>query len=227
MRPVAAMPGEPLQLGMRPGETIQMQFVDDETRTQHYVNVIGYISERSLLVTSPEKAGKSMLVREGRAVIVRAFSGQHASGFTCTVLKACTQPYEYLHLTWPRKVEQVKVRKSSRVRTALAVSVHKLGADPDTPGVPAVIRDISSTGAQLLSAAAAGKSGEPVLIRARLPLTTLGDQPVELPALIRNAQEEDTGKDSLWRHRCGVEFQPLDSQTTLVLRAYLFDRAEN
>jgi len=226
MRPGKATQGEPLDLSMRPGETLQLQFMDDETRGQFYVKVVGYLTERSVLVTAPEKAGRSIPVREGRVVVVRAFSDQHATGFTCTVLKSCTQPYEYLHLSYPRKIEQVKIRKSSRVRTALAVSIHRLGAEAVTPGVPAVIRDISSTGAQLLSGASPGKSGEPVLIRARLPLTTLGDQPIELPCLIRNAQEETGVKDSLWRFRCGVEFQPLDSQTTLVLRAYLFDRAE-
>ena len=226
MKTMTAAPREALDLSMRPGETIQLQFMDDETRGQFYVKVVGYLPERSLLVTAPASAGRSMLVREGRAVVVRAFTGNHASGFTCTVLKSCTQPYEYLHLSYPSKIEQVKIRKSSRVRTALAVSVHARDAAPEAPGVPAVIRDISVTGAQLLSAAAAGKSGEPVIVRARLPLNTLGDQPVELPALIRNSIEEGDVKSSLWRFRCGVEFQPLDTQTTLVLRAYLFDRAE-
>lgn len=226
MKPMTAVSGEPFDLAMRPGETLQLQFMDDETRGQFYVKVVGYVTERSLLVTAPEKTGRSLLVREGRAVVVRAFSGQHASGFTCTVLKSCTQPYEYLHLSYPRKIEQVKIRKSSRVRTALAVSVHPVGSEPGTQGVPAVIRDISVSGAQMLSANAAGMSGDQVLIRARLPLATLGDQPIELPALIRNSLEEGDVKSSLWRFRCGVEFQPLDTQTTLVLRAYLFDRAE-
>jgi c-di-GMP-binding flagellar brake protein YcgR len=226
MRPGKAGPGEPLDLSMRPGETLQLQFMDDETRGQFYVKVIGYVTERSLLVTTPSSAGRTMPVREGRAVIVRAFSDHHASGFTSTVLKSCTQPYEYLHLSYPRKIEPVKIRKSSRVRTALAVSVHARGAAPDAAGVPAVIRDISVSGAQLLSASVAGQGGDQVLIRTRLPLSTIGDQPVELPALIRNSLEEGGVKTSLWRFRCGVEFQPLDAQTTLVLRAYLYDRSE-
>lgn len=227
MRSAAPGAADPLELLLRPGETVQLQFMDDEARGQFYVKVVGHLAERSVLVTTPAKAGKVMLVREGRAVIVRAFSGQHASGFTCTVLKSCTHPYDYLHLSWPRKIEQVKVRKSSRVRTALAVSVHAAGAPADAPGSPGVIRDISVTGAQLLSAAAPGNAGDSILIRARLPLETLGDLAVELPALVRNCQEEAEVKGSLWRFRSGVEFQPLDQQTTLVLRAYLFDRAEN
>lgn len=226
MKPAAAAPGDTQDLSMRPGDTLQLQFMDDETRGQFYVRVVGYLADRSLLVTTPEKGGRSMAVREGRVVLVRSYSGLHAQGFTCTVLRSCTQPYEYLHLSYPRKVEQVKIRKSNRVRTALAVSVRPAASTGDAPDVPAVIRDISVTGAQLLSSAPAGKSGDIVLIRARLPLDTLGDQPIELPALIRNAQDEAEVKGSLWRYRCGVEFQPLDTQATLVLRAYLFDRAE-
>ena len=227
MRPAAPGAGDPLDQLLRPGETVQLQFMDDENRGQFYVKVIGHVAERSVLVTTPEKGGYPLTAREGRAVVVRAFTGQHASGFTCTVLRSCTQPYEYLHLSWPRKIEQVKVRKSSRVRTALAVSVHAPGAPADAMGSPGVIRDISATGAQLLSAAASGNAGDTILIRARLPLETLGDLPVELPALVRNCQEEAEVKGSLWRFRSGVEFQPLDAQTTLVLRAYLFDRAES
>jgi hypothetical protein len=63
-----------------------------------------------------------------------------------------------------------------------------------------------------------------VLIRARLPIDRIGDQPVELPALVRNSVEETEVRDSLWHFRCGVEFEPLDAQTTLILRAYLYER---
>jgi hypothetical protein len=52
----------------------------------------------------------------------------------------------------------------------------------------------------------------------------IGDQAVELPAVIRNVQAEAEVKGSLWRYRCGVEFEALDTQATLVLRAYLYER---
>jgi hypothetical protein len=80
------------------------------------------------------------------------------------------------------------------------------------------------TGAQLLAAAPVGNAGARVIVRARLPIETLGDQAVDLPALIRNVQEDAPVKGSLWRYRCGIEFAPLDAQSTLVLRAYLYER---
>lgn len=218
--PAAQSPDPDLQVG----ESLQIQFMDDETRGQFYVKVVGFLPGRSVIVTTPEKEGRPLSVREGRAVLARSYSGDEARGFTCTVLRAQTQPYPYLHLSYPSKLETMAERQASRVRSALAVSVRPQAGDNAGRDVPAVIRDVSNTGAQLLASAAVGKAGDAVLIRARLPLDVIGDQPVDLPALIRNVQEEAEVKGSLWRYRCGVEFEPLDAQSTLILRAYLYER---
>lgn len=211
-------------LNLQVGEALQIQFLDDETRGQFYVRVIGFLPERSLIVTTPEKGGQPMHVREGRALLVRSFASDQAHGFSSVVLRSCVQPYAYLHLTFPQKIETMAERQAARVRSALAISIHGLTGEAAGRDTPGVIRDISNTGAQILAAGPVGKSGERVLIRTRLPLDALGDQPVELPALIRNAQDEADIKGSMWRVRCGVEFEPLDTQSTLVLRAYLYER---
>ena len=225
MARLKAVPSTPsTELNLQVGEALQLQFMDDETRGQFYVKVIGFLPDRSVLVTTPDKAGQAMTVREGRAVLVRSYSGEHARGFTCTVLRACSQPYAYLHLSYPSKVETMLERQFSRVRSALAVGVRLAGFTEETRDIPAVIRDLSITGAQLLASASVGQSGDRVTIRARLPIAKIGDQAVDLPALVRNSQEETGVRDSLWHYRCGVEFEPLDPQTTLILKAYLYER---
>lgn len=223
LRPLKT-PTTPSDLDLHVGEALQVQFMDDDTRGQFYVKVVGFLPERSVLVTTPEKDGRPLSVREGRVVLARSYSGDEARGFTCTVLRACSHPYAYLHLSYPSKLETMAERQASRVRSALAVSVRPLAGEGAGRDLPAVIRDVSNTGAQLLASGAVGKAGDRVLIRARLPLDVLGDQPVDLPALIRNVQEEIEVKGSLWRFRCGVEFEPLDTQSTLILRAYLYER---
>lgn len=222
-RPKAAAAPSPA-LNLQVGEALQVQFMDDETRGQFYVKVVGFLPERSVVVTTPEKDGQPMAVRDGRAVLARSFSGEQARGFTCVVLSSATQPYPHLHLSYPTKVETMLERQSSRVRSALAVGVRLPEMAEDARDVPAVIRDLSITGAQLLASGPVGRSGDRVLIRARLPVAKIGDQAVDLPAMVRNAVEETGVRDSLWRYRCGVEFEPLDAQTTLVLRAYLYER---
>ncbi|MGH8029790.1 MAG: flagellar brake protein [Arenimonas sp.] len=225
MTRLKAVPTTPAaDLNLQVGEALQIQFMDDETRGQFYVKVIGFLPERSVMVTTPEKGGQAMSVREGRAVLARSFSGEHARGFTCMVQRSCTQPFAYLHLSYPSKIETMMERQSSRVRSALAVSVRPEGTAPDARDIPAVIRDISITGAQLLASAPVGHSGDRITVRARLPLARIGDHAVDLPALVRSAQEETEVHDSLWHFRCGIEFAPLDPQTTLTLRAYLYER---
>ena len=225
MARLKAVPNSPVtDPNLQIGEALQIQFMDDETRGQFYVKVIGFLPERSILVTAPEKGGQAMSVRDGRAVLARSFSGEHARGFTCMVLRSATQPYPYLHLSYPTKVETMLERQSSRVRSALAVGVRMPDMDAEARDIPAVIRDLSITGAQLLASAAVGEAGDRIIVKARLPVAKIGDQAVDLPALIRNAHEETGVHDSLWRFRCGIEFDPLDAQTTLVLRAYLYER---
>jgi c-di-GMP-binding flagellar brake protein YcgR len=216
--------GVAAELSLQVGESLQLQFMDDETRGQFYVKVIGFLPDRSVLVTTPEKGGGPMAVREGRAVLVRSYSGAQARGFTCTVLKSCAQPYAYLHLSYPAKIEPMRERHDSRVRSALAVSVRPRDESAAAKGVPAIVRDLSGTGAQVLASAPVGRAGARVLIHIRFPLDTLGDRPVDLPAVIRNVQEEAEVPGSLWRYRCGVEFETLDAQATLILRAYLYER---
>ncbi len=222
LKAVASAPAADLNLQI--GEALQIQFMDDETRGQFYVKVLGFLPERSVIVSTPDKDGQPMSVREGRAVLARSYSGDQARGFTCTVLRSCTQPYAYLHLSYPSKIETMLERQSSRVRSALAVGVRTVQMSEEARDIPAVIRDLSITGAQLLASASVGQSGDRITVRARLPIAKIGDQPLELPSLIRSAQEETGVHDSLWRFRCGIEFDRLDAQTTLVLRAYLYER---
>jgi c-di-GMP-binding flagellar brake protein YcgR len=212
------------ELNLQVGEALQVQFMDDDTRGQFYVKVVGFLPERSVIVTTPEKAGAPMSVREGRAVLARSYSGDHARGFTCTVLRSCTQPYAYLHLSYPSKIETMLERQASRVRSALAVGVRTLDMPADARDIPAVIRDISLSGAQLLASAAVGQSGDRIVVRARLPIAKIGDQPVDLPSLVRNTQEETGVHDSLWRFKCGIEFDALEASAVLTLRAYLYER---
>lgn len=209
------------ELGLVVGEALQIQFLDDDNRGQYFVRVIGFLPERSVLVTTPMKGGEPMEQLEGRAVLARLYAGEEARGFTATILRMAEQPYPYLHLSYPTKIEPMSERQASRVRSALAATVRPGAGGAETP---AVLRDLSNTGAQVLAGSPIGRAGDHLLIRARLPLEVLGDQPVDFPAVIRNVHEESEVKGSLWRYRCGVEFEPLDTQATLVLRAYLYER---
>ena len=60
VRPFKAPSPVAADLDLQVGESLQVQFMDDETRGQFYVKVIGFLPERSVLVTTPEKDGRPL-----------------------------------------------------------------------------------------------------------------------------------------------------------------------
>lgn len=214
----------PADLEFKSGDLLQVALLRDPMQMHHELTVIGCVRERSLLLRSPQKTGYALALSEGAAVSVRLFVDGHALGFQSTVLRVCQTPYHYLHLAYPNKIEPLQERKTSRVRSALAATVRRPGSAPGDEGTPAIIRDVSANGALLFTPDPVGVEGDALVIRTRFPLDQLGDQPADIPVTIKNAQDEAPVAGSPWRNRYGVEFGVPDSQATLILRAYLYER---
>lgn len=217
------LPSAPLasELEFRPGEPLQIAFGNDPSRHLD-VSIVGGLRDRSLLVTTPQRGGQSVPVADGDGVQVRFYLRGQALGFKSTVLRVCTAPFPYLHLGWPARIEVLRERQSARVRSALAATVRRAVPQSGEPDTPAVVRDLSTLGALLLTPVPVGAPGEALTLQLRLPIEQVGDEPVTLSATIRNAQEESAGGP--WRHRYGVGFGVLEPQATILLRAYLYER---
>jgi len=215
---------EPVDLQMQVGDGLHVAFLSEQSPDDHEVRLIGWVTGRSLLVTAPERGRRPVAVAAGAAVAVRLFTDGRARGYTGTVLAVATEPFPHVHLSYPTRLDALEERKTERVRAALAASVALPNAAPGERETAAILRDLSATGALVFTQAPLGAKGERVVIRARLPLENLGDQAVDLPAVIRTAAEGADLKGSLWRSRCGVQFEGLNPQTMLVLRAYLYER---
>jgi c-di-GMP-binding flagellar brake protein YcgR len=215
---------EPVDLEMSVGDGLHVAFLAEQSPDDHEVRLIGWVPGRSLIVSAPERGRRTVTVEDGSAVAVRLFSGGRARGYTGTVLHVGNDPFPHLHLSYPARLDALEERRTERVRAALAASVVRAGAAAGERETAAILRDLSNTGALVFTQAPLGAKGERVEIHARLPLENLGDQAVTLPAVIRTAAEGADLKGSLWRSRCGVQFEGLNTQTTLVLRAYLYER---
>ena len=215
---------EPLELGVQVGDGVHVAFLSEQSPDDHEVKLVGWLPGRALLVTAPERGRRPVEVTQGDAVAVRLFSGGRARGYTGTVQAVAADPFPHLHLSYPSRLDPLEERQTERVRAALAASVARQNAAEGERETAAILRDLSATGALVFTQAPLGGKGERVTIRARLPIENLGDQAVELPALIRTAAEGADLKGSLWRSRCGVQFEGLNPQTLLVLRAYLYER---
>ncbi len=209
-------------LKLQIGDTLQLQFVGDDPNRRYYTRVIGYLPGKSLIITTPKRDGKVMMVREGQAAVARLASGNAVYAFNARVLSSTVKPYPYLHLSYPKELEHIVVRRAHRTRANLVGTVQSEGADDKTPSRSANIVDISTTGALLMCPERLGEADDLITISVRL---TVGDvtEYLTLPAVIRNVREDKSeGGRSTFAH--GVEFQILDQHDSVVLHGYVYER---
>lgn len=203
------------------GDILQLQVPGEELRLT--VRVIGYHPGNSLIVTAPRAQDKLLLVREGQVYIVRMLVGRWVYGFNVTVLRSCTYPYPYLHLSYPSEVQSLQVRTSSRIRTKLIVAVRPAEGGPEAQEpVVATLSDISLAGAQVTSRTPLGEVGGELTIAVRVSIGT-AEHAISLPATICNKALRSADKDGEG-NVYGVSFHDIADGESLVLHAYVYQQ---
>lgn len=203
---------------MRVGDAIQLQGSADSPR--YYVKLIGYLKNRGMIVTAPEADGELVVLREGQTFIARFFSGQNAYAFTVTVVKQTHVPFSHLHLSYPREIRGLEIRKASRVGASLPASV-TVGKDAGQAPVPGKMVDLSVGGAALRSKAAIGNKGDTVRIQFKLDIDGI-DSLLTFESVIRSCGRDEA--DAAVPYLYGVQFVNMDSTMTLALAAYVYKR---
>jgi c-di-GMP-binding flagellar brake protein YcgR len=199
------------------GESMQLQSHIHGATDRFGVKLIGYVKDRSLIVTTPKQNGYVMLLREGQEFVVRFFSGKSAYAFPASILKVLNTPYPHLHLTYPREVSGLLVRSGMRARVNLIASVSR--ADGESHG--ASLHDLSIGGAMLRARRRFGVVDERVGIKFRVDVTGI-EQYVSLPAMIRSLREEANPEDGETYYHHGVQFVDIEPQAKLALSAFVF-----
>jgi hypothetical protein len=182
------------------------------------VRVVGWVEGRSLIMTAPHTAAGRLALDSGEIVLMRTFTGRSAFAFRCSVLRKSSPALEYLHLSFPEKIESIDVRNSPRCLLDLPVTLTLArGGRPE-----AKLKNISVDGALLESAEPFGNQGDSVQLSFGL---TLHGVPVMLAvkAEIKNINgfEHPDGSPG---HQHGVRFQDLTPNDRLVLGALVFHR---
>lgn len=199
------------------GDRLQIECTASTGVRRAFVRVVGYMDGVSLLVTTPVAGGRRVELVENDPVIVRVFSRQSAFAFRASVLRACKLPFDYVHLSFPESIQGSVIRKATRVRTELpvTVSVEQPGGEP-TPGT---VLNISASGLLLRTRAALGDRGSPVRLRFELPLHGI-DTGLELSASIRNVREDadEEGID----YQYGMDFHELQPSDHMVVKAFVY-----
>lgn len=208
------------------GDNLQLQFFGTSEDARYYVKVIGYLQDKSLLITAPHVNGKLLTLREGQRLAGRLLAGSDVIGFTSSILRLCGRPYPYLHISYPHDMQAITVRKAARVSITLKGMMRRCddgnAEEPNAPMVPVVVDDLSTSGARLVTNEFVAEKGDLVTVTVRVKVAG-AEENMNLVAIVRNVREEETedGKTQLLH---GVEFQFTDRSESVLLHAFVYEQ---
>lgn len=215
------MPKSNLDLKHNIGDTLQLQFSPGNSDERFYVKLIGFLENKSILVTTPRVDGAPLRVQEKQNFIVRLISGNSAQGFSASTIFSTTRPYPHLHLTYPEDLESITVRKAERVHCKLIVTVQN--EEPERSlgeGKSASMQDISTAGSQLFSSEELGNVGDTITINSKITVAEI-EQYLTISGKIRRAVES-TKPDGKFEY--GVEFILLEDKDKLLLHGFVYEQ---
>jgi len=163
--------------------------------------VIGFAPNRSLFVTPPHATHQ--------IDPVTLLFGERIDA-------VCRQPFDFLVLSPPSNIRQLRARNDTRMRTVLPILFRNdanTGADSPFTGL-GLLRDLSAGGLSMAASGPVAAEGEK--IRVAFEIVAAGiDVKVDTVVVIRNIRHNV--ERSPWVMH-GMEFQDLDTATQLALR---------
>lgn len=205
------------------GDVLQLQFLPDDDQNRHYVRVIGFLPNHSILVTTPMVKGKIMLVRESQPVAARTMTKGNIIGFTGSVLRSCARPYPYLHISFPDALQILALRGTQRVRFCGTAEVRENSATSDNqslqPSYPVRVEDLSTSGALLISEQRFGQVKSILSVHMNLNVAG-GNEGFATVAIIRNIRERKNKQENT-EYLYGVEFKTSDRRDVILLHAFV------
>jgi hypothetical protein len=197
-----------------PGDVLQLELTLQEDLLRLPVRIVGFLKQKSIVVTAPLRHGHLVPVREQQPFIAKAFSGQNICGFDTTVLKVSSRPYAYLHLEFPDSIRMVRVRKSARAFVELKAEISR--QQESAAVVEATIVDISITGARLIATTHVGDKGQKIRLAFSIQVDESHTEAVVIDAWVRFVGEEPC-IDGQPQHIVGLEFDDLSRHSRLVV----------
>lgn len=211
-----------LDLKHNVGDTLQLQFSPGKADERFYVKLIGFLENKSILVTAPRADGVPLRIAADQKFIVRMISGNSAQGFSANAIHSTKHPYPHLHLTYPEDLESITVRKAERVNCKLIVTVQNEEADSSLgEGKSASMQDISTAGSQLLSTDSLGNIGDTITINSKITVADI-EQYLTISGKIRRAVDKEDAKDGKYEY--GIEFILLEDKDKLLLHGFVYEQ---
>lgn len=205
-----------LSIQINIGDALQLQDVSTN-KQRHYVKLIGYLNNKSVLVTHPAKDGELLPVSEGQNFLVRGFAERKTYDFKTRVTGIGMSPFPYLHLSFPAQINVVTMRGALRIRPNLGCLVL---SQIEALKLPATIEDISTSGAKISTRKDLGDVGDDVIVNFRLAID--GEELVyNVVSVIRN-KNSDIEKSSGERIvMYGVQFMQPEGKERTALQNFI------
>jgi c-di-GMP-binding flagellar brake protein YcgR len=197
---------------------LNMQLLTGEKEQRYEVKLIGYLEDESILVTMPRVNGILAKIFVKDEYIVRAFKGKNIYAFKTHIIYINSIPFHYLHLRYPKVIENVEIRKAERAQVSLQARVVTQGKKSW-----GMIKDISSSGAMLMV------YDEITHLQEHVELffdVTVGgvERGIHLIAIARNMKkaEREDNKGILYLY--GLEFIEPPQDAIVYVQAYVYEQ---
>lgn len=201
-------------------ERVQLRLLGRDIQTFYNARLIGYIKDRSILVTTPVVAGQQVIMTDGEKVEVRMLTGCNIYVFQSMILRICVSPSNYMHLEYPAKARAQRLRRAPWARASLAASV----TDADGNEVIAHIVNLSPDGAQVNIPQLVGKKGESLRLTFHAGIDEL-ETKLTLDSVIQHIRPAKQDQD--WVPEMlvyGISFRNASAEDALWLRCLVYQR---
>ena len=200
------------------GDLINLQAQHGDRVERYSVRLLGMAKGRSVLVSTPMVDGHYLLMREGQALVLRAFSGKSAYAFPTQILKSVNTPYPYLHLAYPREVRSLVVRHGARADVRLICAIESLDTAKIDPA--GTIVNLSVGGALVVLKNAPGKREQKLRLKFKVVLNGI-EALLEVDALIRAINRDYSGGTDT-PYQMGVQFLEIPPEHSIPLLAFVY-----
>jgi c-di-GMP-binding flagellar brake protein YcgR len=193
------------------GNTLQLQRISPDYTDRYSVTLIGYLEGKGLIVTTPLVHEKVQFIKDGMRFAVRILQGSNVMGFISTVTHSATKPFPHLHLSYPGEIESLAVRNAERINANLPALVRNTrDPDNDDSWQPALVKDLSMTGARLESIEPLGRKGERLVVKFEVDVCGEKEQIMVLTDICNRSviRHHNDPEDS--RYCCGISFQQVN-----------------
>lgn len=181
------------------------------------VQLIGYMPGESLLVSQPLNNMAAVKLVAGMAYQARIASGDSTYAFETEIVRVCDQPYQYMHLRFPKGIQGVILRRAQR--TQISDSQLVLNMQDGTDMLSVTMLDISPLGACLVSEQPLGKTGDFFCIDMQHKSTA---DSLTFPCTIRHISKAAVREGGPAYYH-GVEFSRLDANALNFITHFIRD----